>query len=471
MRALKSGKIYERIEFWIAILFVVRLFGIVNPPLELNHHWRQITGLMVSRNFYEMECNPFYPCVDDNNGGSGIIGMEFPVMNIMYCGMAKLFGYTHWYGRLINLIVSTLGLLFFAKILRLLKIPEKTVFASTLFLGVSIWFAFSRKMMPDTFCISIMLVALYFGLRYLQGESVWNLFLYLIFSTIAVLSKIPAAIYMVFLIPLFFDSNYKLSRRIAIVAISVIPAASLLWWYFVWNPHLSQTYGSWYNSGMSFREGFLETVEHWDAALERWYFDSFYGFIVFALFIIGLVMIFVKKERILIIIFSFSFLLFLAYVFKSGHNYYNQNYYIIPIVPIMALIAGYAVTLLGKKKWLFILILVVGSVESIANQQHDFFNPSSQKYKMELENIVNQVVGKEDLIMVNGGSDPQMIYLAHRKGWSCDNDKLLDKEYVTQAIQLNCKYMVVDKHLNPSLPQDKPVVFENDNYIILALQE
>lgn len=467
----KKVKLYKSVEFWILILFVVRLIGITNPPLEMNHHWRQITGLMVSRNFCEMECNPFYPRVDDTNGGEGIIGMEFPAMNLIYYGMAKLFGYTHWYGRLINLIISSLGLLFFVKTLRLLRFPEKTILASTLFLGVSIWFSFSRKMMPDTFCVSIMVAALYFGLRHLQGGKLWNLILYMILCAIAVLSKIPAAIYLVFLAPFFFDSSYGMSRRISLVAISIIPVALMVWWYFVWNSYLSQEYGYWYNVGLPFKEGFMETISNWDLTLKRFYFDAFVGFSIFVLFVIGLFLIFIRRERKLIVIFSLPFALFIVYVFKSGHNFYDQNYYIIPIVPVMALVAGNAAATLSTKKWLFILLLVAGSAESIANQQHDFFTPVSQQYKMELENIVNQVVGKNDLIMVNGSNDPQMIYLSHRKGWSCDNEKLLDQNYVDQAVNKNCKFMVIDKHLDPVIPQDKAVIFENDDYIILSLQK
>ena len=107
----------NRIEFWIVFFFLIRLVGITNPPIEISHSWRQVTGLMVARNFQESDNNILYPRVDDNNGETGIIGMEFPVMNYIYFIFADLFGYSHWYGRLINLIVSTIGLFYFYKII------------------------------------------------------------------------------------------------------------------------------------------------------------------------------------------------------------------------------------------------------------------------------------------------------------------------------------------------------------------
>ena len=71
----------SRIEFWIVLFFIIRLIGITNAPLEIAHNWRQVTGLMVARNFLEVDSAIFYPRIDDTQGGTGIIGMEFPLLN------------------------------------------------------------------------------------------------------------------------------------------------------------------------------------------------------------------------------------------------------------------------------------------------------------------------------------------------------------------------------------------------------
>ena len=159
----------KRIEFWIVIFFLLRLFFVANPPLEIGHNWRQVTGLMVSRNFLEVDANILYPRVDDHAGKTGIIGMEFPFMNYLYFLLAKLFGYTHWYGRLINLIAASFGILFFHKLV-VKFFSEKTAFFSSLALLGSIWFSFSLKMMPDIFSISLMLVALFYAATYFEEK-------------------------------------------------------------------------------------------------------------------------------------------------------------------------------------------------------------------------------------------------------------------------------------------------------------
>src|SRR5258708_1308722 len=41
------------IRFWILFFFLLRMYGITMPPLEVGHNWRQTDGLMIARNFYE----------------------------------------------------------------------------------------------------------------------------------------------------------------------------------------------------------------------------------------------------------------------------------------------------------------------------------------------------------------------------------------------------------------------------------
>lgn len=52
------------IRFWILVFFLLRMYGIMNPPLEVVHNWRQTTVTMVARNFYETDPNILYPRID-----------------------------------------------------------------------------------------------------------------------------------------------------------------------------------------------------------------------------------------------------------------------------------------------------------------------------------------------------------------------------------------------------------------------
>lgn len=106
------------IRFWIILLFIIRLYGIKLPPLEVSHNWRQTTVTMVARNFYENNSNIFYPQIDIAGEKSGITGMEFPLLNYTIYLISKIFDYQHWYGRLINLILSSIGIYYFYKLIK-----------------------------------------------------------------------------------------------------------------------------------------------------------------------------------------------------------------------------------------------------------------------------------------------------------------------------------------------------------------
>ena len=464
---------FKRIEFWIILFLLVRLIGITNPPLEKAHNWRQVTGLMVARNYLEVDPNIMYPRIDDNNGGSGIIGMEFPSLNYVHFLTANIFGYTHWYGRLINLLVSSLGLFFFYKLINLAGFKERIAFVSTIFLATSIWFSFSRKMMPDTYCISIMFVGLYYGLKYLQEHKVVQIIAFTLCCSLAILSKIPAGIYLVVLAPFLLSTKFRIKEKLILSACTIIPLTLTYLWYFQWNFKLADRYGNWYNSGKPLSVGFSEIIQHLDQALEKFYFSAFSSYFMFILFALGLIFMIYKKEKKLVLTFVLTFLVFIVYIFKSGFFFYHHSYYIIPFVPVMALVAGYFVSLI-KKQWIFLSVILIGVGESIANQQHDLFIKNSQKYKAQLEPIMDKVSEKEDLILINGDGNPQLMYMSHRKGWNCSNQKLSDTSYIKKVIENGCKFIVVDKKSYSNLNElnlPYKTAFENDYFIIKQVAE
>ena len=459
--------LFSKVESWILLFFLIRLIGIIAPPLETGHNWRQVTGLMVARNYVEIDDNILFPRVDDNNGKEGIIGMEFPSLNYLHFAVSKIFGYQHWYGRLINLIISSIGLLFFSKIISRF-FNKKTALTSTLFLLCSIWFSFSRKMMPDTYCISIMFIGVYYGVNYLDKGKYLNILLYLLFTSLAILSKIPAGIYFSLLIPMVFSGFDKL-RMILISTLTLVPIFLTFLWYFVWNPYLSKTYGIWYNSGKSLSVGFNEVISNLDLVSRNFTVNSFSSYIVFVIFLFGLFHVIYKRNRLLIFSISSVSIVFMIYVFKSGFFFYHHNYYIIPFVPIMALICGYGIVNINKK-WLFFTLISLGLLEGILNQQHDFLIKDGVKYKMDLEIIADQVSSKNDLIAINGGKNPQQLYLTHRKGWTCSDSELNDKLFIKKIHKEGCRFIFVNKRGKTKTLNHK-VVYDDNNYIVYDLKE
>jgi 4-amino-4-deoxy-L-arabinose transferase-like glycosyltransferase len=458
---------FKRIEFFILLYFLIRLYGITDPPLEVAHHWRQVTGLMVARNFLEVDNNIFFPRVDENNGGTGIIGMEFPIMNYLHYLLSLIFGYQHWYGRIINLIFSSIGIYFFYIFFKKC-FNEFVAKVATLSLLGSTWFVFSRKFMPDTFCMSLLFIALYFAYQYLEKQKVMYLLFFFIISTVACLAKIPAVTGLSLVIFLWW--KFKTKLRI-IVFQTVFIIASLLivfWWYFIWNPFLSQTYGNWYNSGQNFTEGLQEILSNLSQVFTNFSFHSFNSFILFLFSMAGLFYVIIKKEINSLIISVLYFGAFLLYAVKSGHYFVHHNYYMIPLIPLMAFWVGWGIGLIQNKK-LQKFILFLGLIESFANQQHDFYIKVEEYEKLKLEAIFDKFSKRTDLIAVNGNKNPQLLYFTHRKGWNLDNKDFKNQNLLNDIKVKGCKYILIQKSEEINNLEIGKIIFENHFFVIYEL--
>jgi hypothetical protein len=456
------------IRFWILLFFILRLYGITNAPLEIGHNWRQSLTNMIARNFLQIDNNILYPRIDVDGNKTGIMATEFPFYNYLIYLTAKVFGYEHWYGRLINLIISSVGILYFYKILKRF-FNEQLAFSASLILLSSIWFAFSRKSMPDTFCVSIVIIGIYNGLRYLYEKRLMNLVLFFIFSSLGVLCKIPALYLLSVLILPLFDNQigFYLKRNLVIVGILILIV--IYTWYFYWVPHLLAVYGIQLYFPKEIVEGFKELVIYLPDTFEKFYFSALESFVAFGLFLIGLFLIIKQKQKIMFLIFVISSFFFILFICKTGYVFSTHSYYIIPYVPIMALIVAFALEQIKKSKLKTILIFIV-IVEAILNQQNDFRIKDSEKYKLEMESVADKFSTRNDLIAINGGQNPQEIYFLNRRGWSFNNEKLLNIENINDWKLKGCKYIFIDKHQEPiDLSKSFKVIYNDKNFIVYSL--
>jgi 4-amino-4-deoxy-L-arabinose transferase-like glycosyltransferase len=449
--------LFKDIRFWIFLFFLVRMFGITDPPLEAMHNWRQALTNMIARNFLEISPNILYPRIDMAGEYTGIIGSEFPAFSYLIFLVAKIFSYDHWYGRLINLFVSSTSLYYFFLIIRK-YFSKEIAFNATIILTVSIWFSFSRKIMPDVFSVSLMIIGIYYCLIFLEKGHILRLMLFSLFSTLGALSKIPAlTLLSLMLLPMF--NAYPLRRKTGVVISSIFTLLITGLWYFYWVPYLVETfhYRLYFPKGLL--EGWREIIQYPFLTFDKFFFTSFFSIAAFVAFIAGLVFMVVKKYRLLIYTFLLASLVFFVFMLKTGDVFSLHNYYIIPFTPIMALVAGYSLSLI-KVRWQY-LALVLICCEALFNQSYDFFIKEDQKFKINLEEVIADHIGKEDKVIVNGGTNPNTIYFMHRKGWTLSNEELLAPGFIPAAIEKGAKYLIIDKK---QLDRDfeYPLVLEND---------
>lgn len=438
---------FNRPLTYIVLLFVVRLIGIANPPLEVGHNWRQTTVLMVARNYYEDGLDLLHPRVDMAGELSGITGMEFPLLNALIAIAGFVFGFDAGWGRLINLIVSSWGLWMFYRLVLRFHTKRIALFAAVL-LGTSIWFDFSRKIMPDTFAMAFLIGALYFGARYMAHEALQRrwvfLFVFGALLLLAGLSKLPVvyALPLLGLIALAPESERK--RLWPLVAVGAVVSVPIFWWYFVWVPHLNLTYGyTHFFMGVGWMQGMDELAADLPNTLRQFY-DAPLKYTGFIAVLGGCLWSIKTRERRVWIPAAVLVLCFAVIMVKSGNNFPRHNYYMVPFAPVMAWIAAYGIGQISRQR-LAIACVAVIAIEGVANQQHEFFLRTNQAALLELEADLDAVIQPGARVAINSGLYPTPMYFAHRKGWICSNHELGRQSFCDSLAALGCEAVVILK--------------------------
>lgn len=456
------------IRFWILLFFILRLYGITDAPLENGHNWRQSLTNMIARNFLQEGNNIIYPRIDYDGTRTGIIGSEFPLFNYFIYLFSAVAGYGHWYGRLINLVVSSVGIWYFYKILRYF-FSQEHAFYSGLILICSLWLSFSRKSMPDTFCVSLVMIGIYHGMIYLYSEEKRRLLFFFIFSSLAVLCKIPALYLLSIMILPVLDKKVELRRKLNVLFTGALILSLMILWYFYWVPAILANEGFQLYFPKSFSEGVSELLSNWKDTFEKFYFSAMSSYIAFAVFVAGLVIMLKGKQKLLLAIFCIATFFFFLFIIKTGSVFSLHNYYVIPYVPVMAIVAGYAILRIKNNKVRVFLLFAI-MAESILNQQHDLRIKDTEHCKLRMEGIADQFSTRKDLFLTNGGQSPQQIYFLNRRGWSMKNEEITADE-LNRLKGLGCKYVFLNRHdgepvgLSPSLT----MIYRDDDFFVYSL--
>lgn len=453
------------IRFWIVLFFILRLYNI-NSPIFDSHNWRQSDGYAIARNFFEIDANILFPRIDHAGNKTGIMGSEFPIMNYVVYLLYTIFDVDWWQGRILNLLVSSLGCYFFYKTIKQF-IKKEAAFPATIILIASLWFSHSRKFMPDVFSTSLVLIGVYFGWSFLRKNKNWHVLIYFLFITFGLLSKLPAFVMTALLIPAAFDPSILLKRKLVFIGISILSILPSLWWYFYWAPKLTLDYGYYYffmGSDINTSIGFLLT--EWQNTLSRFYKDAI-GFFGFGVYLIGIVYTFYKKEKKLLIILSSAVIFQFIFMLKGGETFAHHTYYIISFAPAMALFAAFFISSL-EIKWLRILLMLAIVVEGVLNLQHDFMPKPSENYRLKLETVADEYSVKSDLIAINNEANPASLYFAHRKGWTVGNSIVSNSQLLQDIKNKGCKLFIWDKH-RAAKPNELPffnLVAETEDFAI-----
>lgn len=219
--------------------------------------------------------------------------------------------------------------------------------------------------------------------------------------------------------------------------------------------------------GKGLKEGFLEITPHLKQFSEQFYKFAF-SYSGFILCLIGIYFIIKNKDKIfslLILLLTFSFGVF---ILKSGYNFVHHSYYIIPFVPVMALLAAYGLSKLQNAKILVILLFIF-SIDNFFRHQHDLRIPKRDLYRIGLEEKISPVIPQLELIATNGGASPVDMYNWGKRGYSLTNEELTPVNFDLLK-KRGIRFFVFNKH-GSDLRFNYKNILENEDVIIYKLDE
>ena len=430
---------------WILIVgfFVIRLYGIWYPPLETWHSWRQTLTNMMARNMLETGYSLLYPMIDMGGERTGVIGSEFPLFQLLISFFSGAFGYDHWYGRLINLIVSSIAVWCFFEIIKKIWNERTAWYATVIFLS-SLWFSFSRKTMPDTFAVSLVIIGVYWAKCFIDSRKTAYLLLMGVFLALGGLCKIPAVFLFGLYVPLVLHRNIQLKAKIQLGITLFVSSVIVLFWYFVWVPYLVDTYHFELFFPKGITEGLNEIWPYWADFWKQFYFGALRSWVVLLPILLGGYWLSRRSNRRVAIGFLVLSLIFILFAVKTGAVFPTHNYYVLPFVPVLAVLAALGLQQL-EPKWAFFLLLII-AIEGIGNQVSDFRIKEEVKYRLTLEDQLNSILPKGEKIVLFSGPDPQLMYWFNRKGWSLDQGQENNSDLLQEIATKGGKYLVTDKN-------------------------
>jgi len=396
----------------------LRLYAINAPPAD-HQSWRQTQTLMVARNFYRHGMNLFKPSVDwltttRTPERRPVGGTELCVVPYLTAGLYFLFGVQHWVGRIVPILFSLLGVVYFYRLARRFYSPTCALLGSLL-LTLSPFFLFTgRAQMPESFAFAMTFAALFYYDRWAASSKNACYGRAIAFTALMLLAKPQMA---VTAIPMFFLTVHRRGRRAfregrlyLFAAATVLP--SLVFYYYSYVILIPR-------SGVSFAQpvlsdlAFLAKPEYWTrmaTSICAWNV----GPIVSVLAAIGL---FIPPFRAKVL-FPVSWLaagLALLVLAPGGNNF--NSYYQMIFVPPALLLACRALSLGFARRRTRLpaalaLIAVVPYSVYIASQLY------SQSY------ISDYHCGRwlrdqapEDALVVCSSDSPATLYFADRMGW------------------------------------------------------
>ncbi len=339
-----NSSFFRCLIFTILLLGVCLLWGYQNilfyRPQSI-HQWAQCDRASVAFNYYMNGFHFFKPQVHNISNGSGITGLEFPIINFLAAIGYALFGFHEYIYRLIVFLCLLSGLINAYRLANLLlsnsivaALPVYLLFASPVLAYYGITF------LADPVSLGLALSGWYYFFRWQENKKARTLITTIVFCSLASMIKISSLINPLAMAAfVFLNADGKTFAMIKVRVQQALPflivIIPVLAWYF---------YASWLNKTYESKVFMLEMrpVSSWEEFITIWkeieqtWLWRFYPKIYFIALLIGSVSIAALPQKINKPLLTITLLLYvgaISFFLLMFTQFRIHDYYIIPLMP------------------------------------------------------------------------------------------------------------------------------------------
>lgn len=439
---------------------------------QSTHMWRKTDCASFALNYYNDGLNPLAPRMHNElNGGGKSLG-EGTLLYYMVALLYVPFGANELIYRIFWLLIFLSGLIALQQlIIKYLGSLFWSVIIPALVFSVPLIAFYAIGFLTNVPSLSFVFIAWYFFFQFEQTQKHKYLNLTVLFFLLAGWVKAPALISYLALIAsgfiyLFFFRKETLLFILKKYGVLLIPIVfNGLWYWFT--AYYAKHGGSDYLSAKLFpfwalTSSEIEEIKEQFMVLWREDFFSEKAFnYYFVLGCISLPLIIMKKIRFFAILFILNLIGFGLYVFIffkafGEHNYYGINVVLLMPLAIIFVLKGFQQFTLSKPLQgllgVFAIILLYHNIKFTEQRQWFKYNdwPNETHVSRDLFDIESQLelagVQQNDLVISVPDYSPNMsLYLMNRKGVTNFNKIHFAQDSVKKYINLNYKYIVVNR--------------------------
>jgi hypothetical protein len=399
------------------------------PPSGI-HLWRQTQTLSVARNFFEEGMNPLRPRVDSRGGGSGVTGMEFPLVNLAVAAGYSLFGFSHAAGRIVLLGFSLAAVVACFALLEERFGSRSAAAVGTLLLLCSPMFAYySITAVPEIAALAFLLGALLLLERGVRARSRWHLPASLSLLGLAGLVKITSLLVLPLVLWRLWSTvpaGSSRLRRLGGLALAVGAVGS--WYLYARGLSLAAA-----NHDFKLRSAFpypLHTVPGpLKAVFLQWLPEFYLTYGAFALFLVGLALALrgARSRQGDSPAYEAWYALGAAALIVAELPMLDaHDYYLIPVLPLLVMVAVRGWSRLSRADAssrghaIAVLLLAAAIVLGPARGLNRFVKDPPRPDLIAVEACLDRVVPERSTRVIAAADKSPSIYLyfMHRKGWS-----------------------------------------------------